>query len=146
MAADPADPSRKALAFNDKAGARLIDSDLLAGGDMAGMLKFQNEDLVLARNRMGQMAAALSGMVNRQQAMGLRHATLGGGHQFRHKGVSAAQGAGQNDQVFDVLVNHLVSQTAHFHPGIGRHEQAKFFRLCYGHRHSIQYQSILNKC
>ena len=27
-------------------------------GDMAGMLKFQNEDLVLARNRMGQMAAA----------------------------------------------------------------------------------------
>ena len=71
VATDPMDPSRKVLAFNDKAGERLIDSDLLAGGDMAGMLKFQNEDLLLARNRMGQMAAALAGMVNRQQAMGL---------------------------------------------------------------------------
>jgi flagellar hook-associated protein 1 FlgK len=71
LVADPADPSRKALAFNDTAGARLIDSDLLGGGDMAGMLRFQNEDLVLARNRMGQMAAALTGVVNRQQSLGL---------------------------------------------------------------------------
>ncbi|MFN9280628.1 MAG: flagellar hook-associated protein FlgK [Betaproteobacteria bacterium] len=71
VADDPADPSRKALAFNDQSGERLIDSELLGGGDMAGMLKFQNEDLVLARNRMGQMASALAGMVNRQQALGL---------------------------------------------------------------------------
>ncbi|MEI6026712.1 MAG: flagellar hook-associated protein FlgK [Betaproteobacteria bacterium] len=71
VVADPADPSRKALAFNDKAGARVIDSDLLGGGDMAGVLRFQNEDLVPARNRMGQMAAALTGMVNRQQSLGL---------------------------------------------------------------------------
>ena len=71
VVADPADPSRKALAFNDKAGARVIDSDLLGGGDMAGVLHFQKEDLVLARNRMGQMAAALTGVVNRQQSLGL---------------------------------------------------------------------------
>jgi flagellar hook-associated protein 1 FlgK len=71
VAADPLDPSRKALAFSDKVGDRLIDSELLGGGEMAGMLRFQNEDLALARNRMGQMAAALTGMVNRQQSMGL---------------------------------------------------------------------------
>jgi flagellar hook-associated protein 1 FlgK len=82
VATDPMDPSRKVLAFNDKAGERLIDSDLLAGGDMAGMLKFQNEDLLLARNRMGQMAAALAGMVNRQQAMGLDLQGTTGGDLF----------------------------------------------------------------
>jgi flagellar hook-associated protein 1 FlgK len=71
VVADPADPSRRALAFTDNSGERLIDSDLLGGGDMAGMLTFQNEDLVLARNRMGQMAAALTGIVNRQQSLGL---------------------------------------------------------------------------
>jgi flagellar hook-associated protein 1 FlgK len=93
VAADPADPSRKALAFNDKAGERLIDSDLLAGGDMAGMLKFQNEDLVLARNRMGQMAAALSGMVNRQQAMGLDLRGQTGGDLFFDFHDTSAAGA-----------------------------------------------------
>lgn len=93
VVADPVDPSRKALAFNDKSGERSIDSALLGGGDMAGMLKFQNEDLVLARNRMGQMAAALSGMVNRQQAMGLDLRGQTGGDLFFDFHDNAAAGA-----------------------------------------------------
>lgn len=91
--ADPADPSRKALAFSDQSGERLIDSELLGGGDMAGMLRFQNEDLVLARSRMGQMAAALVGMVNRQQAMGLDLQGQTGGDLFFDFHDNAASGA-----------------------------------------------------
>jgi len=93
VVADPADPSRKMLALNDKSGERSIDSELLGGGAMAGMLKFQNEDLVLARNRMGQMAAALTGMVNRQQAMGLNLQGQTGGDLFFDFHDTSAAGA-----------------------------------------------------
>lgn len=71
VAADPADATRATLAMQDASGVRLIDSEFLGGGDLAGLLKFQNEDLVRARTLMGQMAASLTGAVNRQQSMGL---------------------------------------------------------------------------
>ncbi|MFY8083139.1 MAG: flagellar hook-associated protein FlgK [Rubrivivax sp.] len=93
VAADPLDPSRSALAFSDSAGDRLIESELLGGGEMAGMLRFQNEDLVLARNRMGQMAAALTGMVNRQQTLGLDLKGQTGANLFFNFHDSAATGA-----------------------------------------------------
>ena len=69
--ADPADPTRSTLAMKDGSGVRLIGSEFLGGGDLAGMLKFQDEDLVRARALLGQMAAALTAAVNRQQSMGL---------------------------------------------------------------------------
>jgi len=93
VVADPADPSRKMLALSDMSGARSIDSELLGGGEMAGMLKFQNEDLVLARNRMGQMAASLAGMVNRQQSMGLDLGGQTGGDLFFDFHDTSAAGA-----------------------------------------------------
>ena len=68
---DPADASRSTLAMKDGSGVRLIGSDFLGGGDLAGMLKFQDEDLVRARTLLGQMASALTAAVNRQQSMGL---------------------------------------------------------------------------
>jgi flagellar hook-associated protein 1 len=43
----------------------------LGGGTIAGLLRFQNEDLVDARTQLGQLAAALSGKVNEQQSLGL---------------------------------------------------------------------------
>ena len=90
---DPADPSRKMLALSDMSGARSIDSELLGGGEMAGMLQFQNEDLVLARNRMGQMAASLAGMVNRQQSLGLDLRGQTGGDLFFDFHDTSAAGA-----------------------------------------------------
>jgi flagellar hook-associated protein 1 FlgK len=41
------------------------------GGEFAGLLRFQNDDLVDARNLLGQMAAAIAGAVNAQQALGV---------------------------------------------------------------------------
>ena len=43
----------------------------LGGGAIAGVLRFQNEDLVDGRTRLGQLAGALAGSVNRQQSLGL---------------------------------------------------------------------------
>ncbi len=68
---DSFDPARVMLTMSEGAKNRLIPPDSLAGGSLAGLLKFQNEDLSAARNLLGQMAAAVSGAVNKQQSLGL---------------------------------------------------------------------------
>jgi len=68
---DALDPSRTAVAIDDVGGWRPLDEDYLGGGEIAGLLRFQNTDLVRGFNELGQMAAALAGVVNAQQAMGL---------------------------------------------------------------------------
>ncbi len=71
LMADPFDPSRSAIGLNEGGVLRPLPSQELGGGAVAGLLRFQNEDLVDARTQLGQLAAALAGAVNRQQALGL---------------------------------------------------------------------------
>lgn len=68
---DTYDPAKVMLTANENGVDRLIPSDSLSGGSIAGLLKFQNEDLAQANNLLGQMAVAVSGAVNQQQALGL---------------------------------------------------------------------------
>ena len=68
---DTFDPAKLTLSMNEGSTTRLIPSDSLVGGSLAGLMKFQNEDLTSARNLLGQMAAAVSGAVNKQQSLGL---------------------------------------------------------------------------
>ncbi len=69
--ADVFDPSRLQLGVNDAGTLREMPQELVTGGSLAGLLRFQNQDLVAARNQLGQIAAAVAGSVNRQQALGL---------------------------------------------------------------------------
>ncbi|HJW10397.1 MAG TPA: flagellar hook-associated protein FlgK, partial [Albitalea sp.] len=55
----------------EASGTNALPDDIFSGGSMAGLLRFQNDDLADARNLLGQMAAALAGRVNEQQALGL---------------------------------------------------------------------------
>jgi flagellar hook-associated protein 1 FlgK len=68
---DPADPSRVALGLTEGGVVRRLPESELGGGAIAGLLQFQNRDLVDARTQLGQLAAALADQVNRQQALGL---------------------------------------------------------------------------
>ncbi len=68
---DAFDPAKAMLTMSEGAVDRLIPADSLAGGALAGLLKFQNDDLTAANNLLGQMAAAISGAVNQQQSLGL---------------------------------------------------------------------------
>jgi len=68
---DPYDPSKTGLSMSEGTMTRRIPSDSLVGGSLAGLLRFQNEDLTAANNLLGQMAAAVSGAVNTQQSLGL---------------------------------------------------------------------------
>ena len=71
VTADPSDASRSAISMIESGMVRELPGDLLSGGEIAGLLRFQNEDLVAARNQLGQLAAAFAGRVNEQQALGL---------------------------------------------------------------------------
>ncbi|NML14912.1 flagellar hook-associated protein FlgK [Azohydromonas caseinilytica] len=70
---DSLDPSRATLGLREANGTviRLDSTALSAGGSVGAMLRFQNQDLVAARNSLGQMATALSARMNQQQARGL---------------------------------------------------------------------------
>ncbi len=68
---DPRDATRAALGLSENGFVRVLQDTELGGGAIAGLLRFQNDDLVDARTELGQMAAALAGKVNEQQALGL---------------------------------------------------------------------------
>jgi flagellar hook-associated protein 1 len=68
---DPEDSSRTALAIVDSGIQRVLPGEALGGGSIAGLMRFQNEDLVSARTQLGRMAAAFAGAINEQQALGL---------------------------------------------------------------------------
>ncbi len=69
--ADTFDPSKVMLTISTGNTTSSIPPASLAGGSLSGLLKFQNDDLTSARNLLGQIATAVSGAVNRQQALGL---------------------------------------------------------------------------
>jgi flagellar hook-associated protein 1 FlgK len=69
---DQLDSSRSSLGIVEAGGGtRAMPSDMLTGGSIAGLLRFQNEDLVNAGTSLGQMAAAIATRVNEQQGLGL---------------------------------------------------------------------------
>lgn len=68
---DPFDPAKMTLTMSEGAINRPVPADSLAGGSLSGLLRFQNDDLTAANNLLGQMAAAVSGAVNKQQSLGL---------------------------------------------------------------------------
>jgi flagellar hook-associated protein 1 len=68
---DTYDPSRSALAIMEGGQLRSLGDEAIGGGSVAGLLRFQNEDLVDARNSLGQMASALAATTNQAQAYGL---------------------------------------------------------------------------
>ena len=69
--ADAYDPSKVQLGITESGATRAFPPGFVTGGSIAGMLRFQNTDIADARNLLGQMAAAITGRLNQQQALGL---------------------------------------------------------------------------
>ena len=68
---DPSDPTRSAVGLREGALQRTLSESEMGGGGIAGLLRFQNEDLVTGRNLVGQLAAAVGGAINAQQLRGV---------------------------------------------------------------------------
>lgn len=71
LSQDPSDPMRMAVGLRENGAVRPLSAQLIGGGAIAGLLRFQNEDLAEARNLVGQLAVAIGSAVNRQQALGV---------------------------------------------------------------------------
>ena len=67
---DDYNPAMLRVGVQDQAGTRTLPPDILVAGSIAGLLRFQDQDLRDARNLVGQMATALAYAVNEQQALG----------------------------------------------------------------------------
>ncbi|MDY0105507.1 MAG: flagellar hook-associated protein FlgK [Giesbergeria sp.] len=74
---DPADfgagSGKKVLNFQQPGSATKVElnESMLGGGQVAGLLRFQNNDLAEGRNLLGRMAVAISESMNTQNRLGL---------------------------------------------------------------------------
>ena len=68
---DAFDPARVQLGISDGGVARAFPDGFVGGGSVAGLLRFQDHDLADARGLIGQLASAISGQLNAQQALGV---------------------------------------------------------------------------
>ncbi len=71
LAADPFDSTKVGVALVEAGKTISLPDQVMAAGKIGGLLRFQNDDLTDARNLLGQMAQAIAGAVNGQQALGL---------------------------------------------------------------------------
>lgn len=86
---DPYDSSRSVLQVLETDGLHTLDTATLGGGSVGGLMRFQDDDLVQARNLIGQMALAVASAVNDQQAQGLDMAGASGAALFSLGGPQA---------------------------------------------------------
>jgi flagellar hook-associated protein 1 FlgK len=59
------------LAITRNGATTLMDENTLGGGEVSGLLRFQNTDLVEGRNLLGRLTMAISTEMNTQHALGL---------------------------------------------------------------------------
>lgn len=94
---DFGDPDKSKLTLGTGSGAATIDEAMLGGGEVAGLLRFQNQDLVEASNLLGRMALAIGSKMNEQQGLGLTLNGQAGSALFSFKpaptGLAAASNA-----------------------------------------------------
>ncbi|MDO4905173.1 MAG: flagellar hook-associated protein FlgK [Lautropia sp.] len=65
------DPSRPELAL-DVHGQRLaLNGGAIGSGEIAGLMRFRDQDLLTTQTRLGQLAASFAGAYNEQQALGV---------------------------------------------------------------------------
>jgi flagellar hook-associated protein 1 FlgK len=69
--ADPFDPAKVQIGISEGGTTRAFPDGFIAGGSVAGLLRVQNHDLPDARALIGQLASAITGSLNAQQALGV---------------------------------------------------------------------------
>ena len=100
---DDYDPSRVALGISVAGQQTPLGANAIGGGTLAGLMAFQNDDLVEARTRLGQLSAGLAGAFNAQQAFGIDLGGVTGAPMFA-TGNPVAQPARTNAAVGPVFL------------------------------------------
>ena len=71
LVADEFGVSSKKLAIVQNGQPITLDENMLGGGEVSGLLRFQNNDLVEGRNLLGRFTLAITTSMNNQHALGL---------------------------------------------------------------------------
>lgn len=71
VADDFGDPLKNKLAMSRNGNLVVMDENALGGGEVAGLLRFQNSDLVEGRNLLGRLTVGVSTAMNEQHHLGL---------------------------------------------------------------------------
>lgn len=90
------DPAQRKFAITFNGKQRVIDTGLLGGGEVPGLLKFAGQDLVQAENLLGRMAMSIGTLMNNQQALGLDLNGNTGNPLFNLASMPSAYSAQQN--------------------------------------------------
>ena len=94
--ADPADSGRLQVSFQVSGTRIAADASALGTGELAGLVRFRDQDLAAAQARVGQLAAAVAGAYNQQQAAGLDADGNPGAALFASPGVETVAAPGNN--------------------------------------------------
>jgi flagellar hook-associated protein 1 FlgK len=107
---DQYDPSKVQLGITESGATRAFPPGFVTAGSIAGLLQFQNVDLRDARDMLGQMAVAITGRLNSQQALGLDLGTPpGAGAPLLSTGAPLVQPSSNNAQVGGVPVASYIN-------------------------------------
>ncbi|HEX5736976.1 MAG TPA: flagellar hook-associated protein FlgK, partial [Hydrogenophaga sp.] len=68
---DSADPARVQVLFSQAGISSPIADATLGGGELAGLVRFLNQDLNVVENQLGRLALATANSVNSQHALGI---------------------------------------------------------------------------
>lgn len=79
---DFGDPLKSKLAINSNGQSVTLDENTLGGGEVSGLLRFQNADLVEGRNLLGRLTLAVTTAMNDQHALGVDLDGIKGGNLF----------------------------------------------------------------
>jgi flagellar hook-associated protein 1 FlgK len=112
IASDFGDPATTKLAMQRGAQTVVLDEATLGGGSVAGLLRYQNTDLVDATNLLGRMALAIGTKTNEQQALGLDLNGAIGTNLFNLASLPGAYGASTNAGAASVTANVSTAPTS----------------------------------
>lgn len=91
---DPQDPAKLQVVFEVSGNRIPADAGALGTGTLAGLVRFRDQDLAAAQGRLGQLAAAVAGAYNAQQALGFDAAGNPGAPLFGPMTVQTTAAAG----------------------------------------------------
>ncbi len=91
---NPGDPNHVSLGVDIAGQVTDLSTQAIGDGALGGLMRFQDQDLADARNRLGQLVTGVASALNLQQSLGLDLAGQAGPPLLRLDGPQALPGAG----------------------------------------------------
>jgi flagellar hook-associated protein 1 FlgK len=109
---DFSDPAKTKLTVQSGLETQTMEDATLGGGRLAGLMRFQNTDLVDAANLLGRMALSLSTVINNQHQQGFDLAGAAGTNLFASSPIPDAAAASTNTGTATMQVSIQTTPTS----------------------------------